>query len=161
MRVNFRPLDRWICLLVVFLFVDVGCGGGSGPAGPKLAPAKGVINYNGRPVNAATVLFSPSKGNPGMGMTDDQGKFAITTGGRPGVAIGKCKVVVSKPTSAADGVNPNMTPKDMEDMIKAGKSFEPPKDPIPPRYGSDKTTPLEADISENGESNVFEFNLVD
>ena len=54
-----------------------------------------------------------------------------------------------------------MTPKDMEDMIKAGKSLAPAKDPIPTRYATEKTSPLEADIAADGEANVFEFNLVD
>jgi hypothetical protein len=54
-----------------------------------------------------------------------------------------------------------MTPKDMEEMIKAGKSLAPAKDPIPTRYATEKTSPLEAEISSDGESNVFEFNLVD
>lgn len=161
MTVGVRRYGRWACLLSVLVFAEVGCGGGGGPSGPKLAPAKGVVNYNSKPLSSATVMFIPPKGNPGMDMSDEQGKFVITTGGRPGVAVGKCKVVVTKTATAAEGFNPNMTPKDMEDMIKAGKSFDPPKNPIPTRYGSETTTTLEADVTENAESNAFEFNLVD
>ena len=92
----------------------------------------------------------------------ERGKCAIviTTGGRAGAELGKCKVMVSKPAAGA-GARPDMTPKDMEEMIKAGKSLAPAKDPIPTRYATEKTSPLEAEISTDGESNVFEFNLVD
>ncbi len=150
---------QWNWVVGLLLLTAVGCGS-AGPPPRKLVATKGVIKYKGQPVAGATVLFSPADGNPGTGMTDDGGNFVITTGGRPGVALGKCKVMVSKPASGS-GVRPDMTPKDMEDMIQAGKSLVPAKDPIPARYAIEKTTPLEADIAADGASNVFEFNLVD
>jgi len=150
---------QWKWVVGLLLLTAVGCGT-AGPPPRKLAPTKGVVKYNGQPIAGATVLFSPSDGSPGNGMTDDAGNFVITTGGRPGAELGKCKVMVSKPASGS-GVSPDMTPKDMEQMIKSGKSLTPAKDPIPSRYATEKSSPLEADISPVGESNVFEFNLVD
>ena len=150
---------HWKLIVGLLLFAAVGCGSGGTP--PRtLAAARGVVKYKGQPIAGATVLFSPAVGTPGNGMTDDAGNFVITTGGRPGAEIGKCKVMISKPASGS-GVRPDMTPKDMEEMIKAGKSLAPAKDPIPARYAAEKTSPLEADIAVDGESNVFEFNLVD
>jgi hypothetical protein len=150
---------RWKWIVGLLLLAAVGCGSEGTPP-RKLAPTRGVVKYKGQPIGGATVLFSPANGTPGNGMTDDAGNFVITTGGRPGAELGKCKVMVSKPAGGA-GVRPDMTPKDMEEMIKAGKSLAPAKDPIPTRYASEKTSPLEADIAADGESNVFEFNLVD
>jgi hypothetical protein len=150
---------HWKWIVGLFLVAAVGCGAEGTPA-RKLAPAKGVVKYKGEPIGGATVLFSPAEGTPGNGMTDDAGNFVITTGGRAGAELGKCKVMVSKPAAGA-GARPDMTPKDMEEMIKAGKSLAPAKDPIPTRYATEKTSPLEAEISTDGESNVFEFNLVD
>lgn len=150
---------HWKLIVGLLLMAAVGCGAEGTPA-RKLAAAKGVVKYKGQPISGATVLFSPASGTPGNGMTDDAGNFVITTGGRAGAELGKSKVMISKPASGA-GVRPDMTPKDMEDMIKAGKSLAPAKDPIPTRYATEKTSPLEADITEDGESNVFEFNLVD
>jgi hypothetical protein len=150
---------HWKCIVGLLLVAAVGCGSGGTP--PRtLAPTKGVVKYKGEPVAGATVLFSPAVGTPGNGMTDDAGNFVITTGGRPGAEIGKAKVMISKPASGS-GVRPDMTPKDMEEMVKAGKSLAPAKDPIPTRYAAEKTSPLEADVAPEGESNVFEFNLVD
>lgn len=97
-----------------------------------------------------------------MGMTDPEGNFTVTTGGRPGAEIGKFKVVVSKPTSLDGGKAPaEMKPEDMERMIKEGKSLAPPKSEFPARYTALGTTTLEADVSPDGETNVFEFTLVD
>lgn len=146
----------------VVLSCALGCSGGSSTAPSKLAPAKGVVKYNGKPVASATVLFSPKDGSPAMGMTDKDGNFTLTTGGRAGAEIGKFKVVVSKPTSLETGKAPEqMKPEDMERMIKEGKSLTPPKPEFPARYTSPSTTTLEADVGTDGASNVFEFNLVD
>jgi hypothetical protein len=138
----------------------IGCGSAGSPAKP-LAPAKGTVKFKGAPVVGATVMFSAETGNPAMAMTNEAGEFTLFTDGKPGVVIAKCKVTISKPAEKDAKVSPDMKPADMEKMIREKKSLAPPKSPIPGRYATPKGTPLEADVSANGEKNVFEFNLVD
>lgn len=147
---------------VSLLSFTAGCSSEGDKSASKLAAAKGVVKYNGKPVAGANVLFSPKEGSPAMGMTDKDGNFTVTTGGRPGAEIGKFKVVVSKQQSI-EGGKPveQMKPEDMERMIREGKSLTPPKPEFPTRYTSLDTTTLEADVAADAASNVFEFNLVD
>jgi hypothetical protein len=141
-------------------FALIGCGS-SGPPPRALVPATGFVKYKGKPVAGATVMFAAEIGNPAMGMTDETGAFKLTTGGQPGVVIAKCKVTVTKPGEQGAGLSTDMKPSDMEKMIQQKKSLAPPKGAIPARYATPRETPLEADISEKADDNVFVFSLVD
>ena len=152
-----------LCALLCVLHVSLcaGCSGETSKA-PKLFPAKGVVKYQGKPIAAASVLFNPADGTPAMGMTDNEGNFTVTTGGRPGALIGKHKVVITKASTGGDGkARTDMKPQDMEKMVKEGVSLAPPKSEFPVRYTTLSGTTLEADVSADAASNVFEFNLVD
>src|SRR5262245_38818090 len=57
-----------------------GCGG------PQVAPVKGRVMFNGKPVKEAQVTFSPvgaegqkETGKPGTGFTDENGQFELST----------------------------------------------------------------------------------
>ncbi|MDB5386146.1 MAG: carboxypeptidase regulatory-like protein [Planctomycetaceae bacterium] len=154
-----------ILILRMSLFLlplAVGCSGGDTTKARPLAASKGVVKYNGQPIAGATVLFSPAAGSPATGMTDKDGNFTVTTGGRPGAEVGKFKVIVTKPLANELGKTPTqMKPEDMQKMATEGKSFAPPKSEFPARYTSLETTTLEADVSADAKKNVFEFNLVD
>jgi len=82
------------CLTLLAILGLVGCGG---PGGPPLAPASGTLTHKGAPVEGATVTFLV-EGSPlvASGVTDAQGKFTLTTGGRDGAPIGKAQIGVSK-----------------------------------------------------------------
>lgn len=147
---------------LLLLIVTGGCSGEGGGAAVKLVPAKGSVKYNSKPIAGASVLFSPAEGTPAMGTTDKDGNFTLTTGGRSGAMVGKSKVVISKAPPMIDGKTPGqMTPKDMAAMATQKRSFTKPKGEIPDKYGSLDTTTESADVSADGKSNVFEFNLVD
>ncbi|MDB5387114.1 MAG: hypothetical protein JWM11_2760 [Planctomycetaceae bacterium] len=149
-------------IVLLLLPLVSGCSGGGNSIARPLAPAKGVVKYNGKPVAGAAVVFSPKDGSPAQGMTDKDGNFTITTGGRPGAEIGKFKVVVSKAAAGADSKPPaQMKPEDMQRMGQAGITNTAVKAELPMRYSALTTTDLEADVSNDGTRNVFEFNLVD
>jgi hypothetical protein len=149
-------LGLGLCLLIV----TSGCSGGD--SGPKLVAAKGTVKYNGNPIAGASVVFSPKEGTPGTATTDKDGNFTLTTGGRPGVIVGKSKVVISKATSVADGKTAaQMTPQDMMKMATKGEIVAKKKGEIPEKYSSLDTTTENADVTADAKSNVFEFNLVD
>jgi uncharacterized GH25 family protein len=57
-----------------------GCGG------PAMAPVKGKVTFNGKPVKEAQITFSPAgaegqkeTGKPGTGFTDEEGNFVLST----------------------------------------------------------------------------------
>jgi len=68
-------------ILVLFALAPLcGCGGAN------MAPVKGRVMFNGKPVKEAAVTFSPlgakgqkETGKPGTGFTDEEGKFELST----------------------------------------------------------------------------------
>jgi hypothetical protein len=88
-----------IALLAVGVLLSaVGCGSG-------LSSAEGVVTLDGSPVEGATVTFVPASGE-GMsasGQTDSNGKFRLSTSGKPGAKAGDYKVTVIKTKAVTGG----------------------------------------------------------
>jgi hypothetical protein len=144
----------------------VGCGGGK--SGPQLAQAKGKVIYKSNPVAGASVTFASEQGELAAGITNEQGEFTLSTGGRPGAMLGTHKVYVSKAASAPGMPQDakNLKAEDMMKMQKAAmgqaKPPAPPKSEIPTKYADPRTSPLPpATVSSDASKNVFEFTLVD
>ena len=157
-RVRFQTT---FCLLT--LVVLSGCGGS---AGPELVPATGTVIFKDKPIAGATVQMISEKGQNSTGFTDPEGKFRMTTGGRPGVPVGKAKVGITKPTNtAANAPDPKaVKPEDMMSMQKAGGGVAKElttKSEIPEKYQDPNKSKLEAQIDKDGKKNVFEFVLVE
>ena len=74
-----------------------GCGG------PQMAPVKGRVMFNGKPVKSAAVTFSPAgaagqkeTGKPGTGFTDEDGNFQLSTfSNYDGALVGNHAVLVT------------------------------------------------------------------
>ena len=71
-----------VCLIAIALAAVLlpGCGG------PRMAPVKGRVVFNGQPVKEAAVTFSPAggegqleTGKPAAGFTDEDGNFRLST----------------------------------------------------------------------------------
>ncbi len=152
-------------LLSVFLAVGtlfLGCGGGAGDA-PDLVGATGTVLVNGKPLAGATVTFVIDKSPLAIGITDAEGKFSLSTGGRPGVPVGSAKVGIAK-ASASDVDMKNMTPGDMANMAqKSNKMGQPAKtkSEIPAKYGNPESSTLVAIVDTDPAKNVFEYKLLD
>ncbi len=102
----------------VALFFAVGClvilgtclgGCKGGVAGPPTEPVSGVVTLDGKPVPQANVVFVPDgSGQGAAGITDEAGKYTLTTTNpQDGAVVGKYKVMVTKaivagPTSDLD-----------------------------------------------------------
>ena len=99
------------------------------------------------------------------GFTDGEGKFRMTTGGRPGVPVGLAKVGISKMAgNAASSDNKKVKPEDMMNMQKAGGGVAKdlvPKSEIPSKYSKPEESKLTAAVDKNGNKNSFEFILVE
>lgn len=153
----FRRGYRW-AILVGGLAVT-GCG-------PSLSPVEGVVTMNSAPVSGANVTFVSEGGNKTYSApTNNEGKFTLMTGDKPGIEAGKYKVLVVKHASMAG--TENLKPSDPEyaklmqksqkDAEKAGRANMPPgfaggsaapaqKSELPATYGSAETTPLSVTV---------------
>ncbi len=123
----------------------------------------GTVTYKNAPLKAASIKFLPADGPMAVGMTDENGKFKLTTGGRPGAVIGPHKVAITKMTGGTEAAAMPSSPKP-EDMMKMqkenmGKKNTGPKSEIPEMYANPDSSKLTADVSSKGADNEFSFDL--
>ena len=152
-----RTLFSNTILLCLTLFLTAGCGG---DGGPTLYPASGVVTYQGNPLAGAKVAFIPSgKGAIAMATTDVEGRFEIKTGALSGVVAGPAAVTVTMMESNKTGLDPAMTPEQMQEMAMAGtlqtKLDKQNTSLIPERYGKAESSGLSVDVQSSQE----EYNL--
>jgi hypothetical protein len=93
----------------VFALGCLGFAAGCGDSSPKLVAVSGTVTVNGKPLEGATISFSPDSTNKeGQGaddVTGPIGNYKAMTRGRSGVVPGKYKVMVSKtPTTSQASV---------------------------------------------------------
>jgi hypothetical protein len=169
-----------LCAGVAGLFA-AGCSGAPEGASVTLSEAEGVVMFKGSPFAGATVTFMPEKGPVAMGTTDLEGKFKLSTGAQPGVAVGKCKVTVSavEAGKSADTTAPagaSMTkPANEEEMKKRLQSMDPSakmatvresglptaKSLINPKFANPDTSGLTATVDKDSTKNKFSFEVTE
>jgi hypothetical protein len=107
------------CYLLLSL---VGVALVSGCAGPTMAPVKGRVTCNGKPVKEAMITFNPMQrfdkdrepGKPGTGCTDADGYYALSSyQSYDGAHIGKHRVTV-----ILDDTNPAKCPHSKELILE-------------------------------------------
>lgn len=83
--------------------------GGCGESGPKLLPVSGTVTNNGKPVEGASVIFTPDPSNPlaqpATDVSGPDGNFKVMTNNRAGVAAGKYRVAVIKVPAPPESTN--------------------------------------------------------
>lgn len=140
---------------MVLVSLALGCG----RSGPPMAAATGTVTMAGKPVAGAIVMFVPASGQPGDGFTDASGRYTISSRGRPGVAIGRCKVTIVKPTAESSSIDQGSSPEDLQRISEKPVRREPPRPDIPEAYARAETTPLTAEVTADAAGNVFDFAL--
>ena len=139
------------CVLVVLAgaILAAGCGG---PDRPATVPVTGKVTYRGQPVLEATVVFQPESGRPATGMTDESGRFWLSTFEAGDGAIPGPHTVTIHPHGGDD----------VEEMPNPGEPLRPraASSPIPARYADVQTSELSVAVDVNGE-NDFQFQLTD
>jgi hypothetical protein len=128
------------CLFALCSFIT-GCNRG----GLDLAPVEGVVTYNGTPLAEAGVLFKPTQGPFAMGVTDEEGRFTLTTANQEGALIGEHQVAVSKAETIVRHIAGNPMP------VLQTKAL------IPEKYFDGASSQLTASVKDD--DNRFEFNL--
>ncbi len=128
----------------------MGCGDGQ----PATAPVTGVVNYQGTPVDGASVTFTPANGRPATGQTNANGEFTLTTfKPNDGAIVDDHVVTIAKVESA-----PPSTGEIGREPPKT--TTAPPKSLIPKKYADPNTSNLKETVSSPG-PNEFTFDLSD
>jgi hypothetical protein len=114
-----RSLCACALLLALTVF-SAGCGG------TKHVPVTGQVTVGGQPLKSGTVTYHPDKeaGNTQPysdlphGTVDENGKYTLATGGKPGAPAGKYKVTVAS-TVPSNPKDPYSLPKHLTDKANA------------------------------------------
>ncbi len=60
--------------LLALLVLGIGC-----QRGPQLAPVRGTVLYDGKPLQFGSVMFQPPSGQPARGVIQQDGSFQLST----------------------------------------------------------------------------------
>jgi hypothetical protein len=148
-----------IACLTLIAFVVVGCG--KGPKRPDVARVSGVVKFDGKPVEGATITFSNNKSpRIATGMTDASGTYQLTTfSTNDGAIPGEHVVTISKFDQPAGTAT---SPEDYAKMMQGKKgNVAPPgkaKGSLPAEYADPGKSGLKRTVV-LGESNTFDFDL--
>jgi hypothetical protein len=122
---------------------------------PRRVPAGGMVEFEGKPVEDATVVFvtlgaDGKKEYAALGQTDAAGKFRLTTF-RPkdGAIPGKHRVGIEKTAAVITNPVRGLSPEDQPKVVK---------NVLPEKYRVYSKSGLEAEVTEKG-PNEFVFRL--
>jgi len=138
---------------VAFLALTLlgGCGW---KRDPVLAPASGTVTHAGKPLAHVLVRFMPAERGIAPewiseGTTDQMGRFVLVSARGPGAVVGKHRVTVS------EGPVPDDIREDQARVTDWLRTLD--GRPLPERFGTSATSPLEATVDEGGSSIDFEL----
>jgi len=128
-----------VLMLLCVLTFSAGCGHGL----DYTAKVAGTVTVNGQPAKAFNIIFHPAQGRPATGITDDQGRFSLTTfDPGDGAVLGEHVVTVTdsfpQGPPAMGRITANMTR-------------------VPLQYSSVETSPLKETVEDK--KNDFTFDL--
>lgn len=141
-----------ICAAAGCLFV-IGCG--TGNQNPPTSPVSGKVTYKGEGVEGATIQFLPSgpEAKVANAISEADGTYALSTfEPGDGAMPGKYNVTVRKLVSVEQGIQ--------RGGENAGQPAYVNKDMLPKKYRSQGSTPLEFEVTTDGE-NTFDIDLTD
>lgn len=133
--------------LTAIMLVAVAIGGCARKPDPSLVPASGVVTLDGRPLAHVLVRFTPAERGISAawiseGTTDGEGRYELVSPMGPGAVAGAHRVTVSE-----GGVPDEI--RDDQGKVAAwlGKLDG---RPLPGRYGTIATSPLEVAVEPTG-----------
>lgn len=145
-QADFDGYKTCVVFVVLLPLMMFGCGGPSDK--PQLAPVSGVVMMDGKPLADVTVAFhldALEAPRAGMGKTDSEGRFRITTyDTNDGAIVGTHIVTVAKIDAGPAGAD------DMEIggeaygaamLAAANPNAPPPKQMFPEKFASKDTSP--------------------
>ncbi len=142
-----------LVLLVGGFGTLAGCGSASaGPKAESLAPVKGCVTLDNKPLEGATVFFVPQAskmGDGAFGITDASGNYEATSGGATGAPLGNYKVTVSRL------VDP--TGKPVVATLETPPANLGARESIPPKFSDHAVSTLKCTVATGG--GTFDFKL--
>ena len=115
---------------------------------PDTYKVTGTVTLYGKPVSGASVNFTPKGGRPGLGLTDDEGGYTLTTfESHDGALPGQHAVTVSMPAPPSEGGTPVGPSKAAPQAVV-----------IPVKYSNPQTTPFKFNVTEDGD-NHFDLKI--
>ncbi len=138
-RCSSRRLAAGAAALAAAVACMVGAGGCRRGSDLPLAPVRGVVTHQGKPLSHGEVVFTPMEGTPGpqaVGRIEPNGAFRMQTGSHWGAAVGRHRVTVH--------CRERPTEEQRHDML-----FIPPS-LIPEAYSNPDTSPFQVDVEPKG-----------
>lgn len=150
-----------VAIMTVVPLVAAATGGCTRP-GPDMAPAAGVVTLAGRPVAGAQVTFmAPTAARAAYGVTDDAGRFVLSTfgqgdGATPGVHV----VTITKPggQAAAPAMSAEQADAAYSAAMAQASRNAAASGELPARYADAAQSGLTAEVTKTG-PNEFIFAL--
>jgi hypothetical protein len=129
----------------------------SGQTLPQLTEADGVVLLGGQPLPHATISFHPTlSGLPAnataTALTDDQGRFKLSVGGKPGAVPGENIVTVVEGPVPEDLRDPNAQTELTAFQAKRKNR------PIPKQYANTNTSGVRVTVTKDQKEYKVELN---
>jgi hypothetical protein len=146
---NQLPEWRITAIAYLSLLAMTGCGSGR----PDVAPVRGTVSLNGKPVTTGRIMFYPTAGRPACAPINSDGTYVLTTfESDDGALIGTHRVTIT----STEVVGP--PPRGPEDEYKINKERIPVvKWLTPQQYSDPTTTDLKAEVKP--QNNQIDFGL--
>jgi len=135
----------WLGAIIAAGLVAPGCGGSS--ASSSSVQVWGRVTYNGKPVEAGTLIFMPgptTKSNWGIGVIDENGKYALPSKETDvGLETGHFEIFI-RPPSPHDKLKHGRSGEEEESderAIAIAASY-----PVPKRFFSRETSGMWVDL---------------
>jgi len=157
----------WLTLLVIGIGFSLGCPQGSDQ--PTVYPVTGTVTQGGTAVAGATVTFVPTGDGPSAsGITDDSGKYALSTyAGGEGAVPGQFGVKIVKietpEVGSGGGAGADQESAGYEAAQQAAQPVDEmasdaePKNPLPQKYADTASSGLSHTVEQG--DNTFDFSL--
>ncbi|MDR1483829.1 MAG: Ig-like domain-containing protein [Planctomycetaceae bacterium] len=146
---------RQILIAFLGMIFLVGCG----TANPYNAVyVEGIVVCDGTPAANVHVTFvsTNNDGNSASGMTDDSGKYKLTTGGAP-YGTGALPALYNVTLSKFEVEGANLSEEEYKEQI--GNRQPKVIHLIPEKYSDPETSGIEQVKVEKGKKNIFNFNI--
>ncbi len=159
-------IRSWVLVVLVGCFgILPGCSSSKPTNRLPVFKVTGTITYKSKPVaNADVTFYCEAKDKSAFGRTDAAGTFKLTTyGASDGAVAGKHVVTVAKVEAQTDSAPVADINSTSYEPPKANQSTQPvaPKNLIPLRYISVKTSDLTVVVNEDNSNTGIELELKD
>ena len=145
-------------LMLLAMPLALGCGGAADA--PTLYRVTGVVTYKGQNVPGAKVMFmGDGTKPPAVGVTNEEGKYSLSSLAGTGAVAGRHVVAVIKESEADPAEKVNMSMEEAAAAAQKPEKSSKPTSLIPGKYADPQTSGLEFEVTSG--TNDFPIELKD